>query len=267
MTPPPRRPAGPTLPARLVRAFLWRFSYVYGYLLFWRLLDGVYVRGLWRVRELARERPIILAANHTSWWDGIFTLMLHHWLRVDGRFLVARDSAESTGVISTFGGIGVDTSTLAGITEAMQKAAEHLDGPRRSVLIFPQGRFRAPGLRPLGLQRGVKLLQRWSDATIVPVSITMAHLDTHLPAAILTLGEPIEPGRRDVMEVLEQRLVEGLDDHQAWIDDLSRPERYERMAASAVVPIERRPGALIWTGLREVLAWIGRLAGGPGGRR
>jgi len=242
---------------RLVQAFLWRFSYVYGYLLFWRFLDGVYVQGLWRIRELTRHGPVILAANHTTWWDGIFTLMLHHWLGVDGRFLVALDSAESTGVISTFGGIGVDTSTLSGLTEAMQTAADHPDGPRRSVLLFPQGRFRAPLTRPLELHRGVKLLQRWSDAPIVPVSITLAHLDTHLPAAIVTLGDPIAPGRRDVMQVLEQRMVSGLDDHQDWIDDLSRPPRSERMAASAVGPIGRRLGALIWTGLREVLSWPG----------
>lgn len=252
---------------RLIRAFLWRFSYVYGYLLFWRFLDGVYVRGLWRIRELARERPIILAANHTTWWDGIFTLMLHHWLRVDGRFLVAADSAESMGFIGTFGGIGVETSTLAGLTSALEEAAAHLDGPGRSVLLFPQGRFRAPGVRPLELQRGVKLLQRWSDAPIVPVSITMAFLDTHLPAAILTLGEPLEPGRRDVMEVLESRIEADLEAHQAWIDDLSRPETFERMASSAVVPIERRPGSLIWTGLREVLSWPGRLLGLGDGRR
>ncbi len=253
-----RSPLPIRLAQRALRAALWRFSYVYGRFLLWRFVDGVYVRGLHRTRALLDDGPIILAANHTSWWDGIWTLMVQHWLGADGRFLVAQASHETTGVIQTYGGIGVDPSNLKDLSRAMEEAAAHLDGPGRTVLLFPQGRFRAPGIRPLALKRGVGLLQRWSKAPVVPLSITMAFLDNHLPAAILTFGEPIAP-RRDLVPVLEAQLTADLADQEAWVDDLSRPPDFEQLVGSAVVPIERRPGALVWTGLLEVLSWPGRL--------
>lgn len=241
---------------------LRRFARLYGRLLFWRFLDGVYVRGLHRTRVLASQGPVLLAANHSCWWDGIFSVTIPDWLGVDGRFLVARESADGLGVIQTYGGIPVDRDRIADMTRAMEEAAAHLDRPHRAVLLFPQGRFRPSHLRPLGLQRGVRLLQRWSGATIVPVSISLGYRDNHLPTAVLTFGEPIEPGRRDVMEVLEQRLVQGLDEHTAWFDDLSRPPTFEPLIPSAIVPIERRPGALIWTGIQQVVGWLRRLLPG-----
>lgn len=233
---------------RLFRAFMWRFSRLYGTWLCWRGLDGVYAQGLARTRALAAEGPIILACNHACWWDGIFVLMMQHWLGVRGRFLVDQGSADSMPFIDTFGGIGVARDNVTKLAEALEVAAGFLDGPQRAVILFPQGRFRPAHVRPLGMHRGVALLQRWSKAPIVPVSLTFGFLDTHLPACVMTFGEPIPAGRRDVMDVLEARIVQGLDEHTAWLDDLSRPPRYEPVVPTGIVPIERRPFSLMYLG-------------------
>ena len=231
---------------RPVRVFLAGFTRLYGQLLFWRYLDGVQVRGLDAARAYAAQHPVILACNHTCWWDGILSVKLPHWLGVDGRFFVLSDNADSLAFVPVLGGIPLDRSSMANMVDAMEVASGWLTEPGRSLMLFPQGRFRAPGVRPLGLERGVGMLQRLSRAPIIPVSISMAYVDNHLPRCLITFGEPIEAGRRDVMDVLERRLVEGLDAHEAWIDDLSRPKTFAPLVRSGIVPIEMRPGSLLW---------------------
>ena len=37
-------------------------------------------RGLDRLRDLPKDRPVILFCNHTNWWDGLIVYLLtSHW--------------------------------------------------------------------------------------------------------------------------------------------------------------------------------------------
>ena len=248
--------------------FMWLFSRFYGTFLCWRYLDGVHIRGLEEARALAARSPVILACTHHSWWDGILVLKLPHWLGTRGRFFVDATSADSMTFIPILGGIGLKRDSMSAMVAAMEQGSEWLEEPAHSVIIFPQGRFRPMQVRPLGLQRGVRLLQRLSDAPIIPVSITMSFLDTHLPSCLITLGEPIEAGRRDVMEVLEERMASGLDEHVAWLDEEPRREgMFETVVPSGIVPIERRPAALFYNSAAAVISTVITTVRALGGRQ
>lgn len=248
-----------------VRLALAGFVRAYGAVLFWRFLDGVYVQGLAQARAVAAEGPVILACNHTCWWDGILAIKLHHWLGVDGRFFVATEGAATTAVIPSMGGIPIDRTSVGAMAEVMERTAGWLDRPGRSLLLFPQGRFRHPSIRPLALQRGVRLLHKLSGATVIPVAISFGYLDTHLPACVITLGQPMGP-RRDLVEALDQALTEALDAHVAWFDDPVRPKPtsapFAVQVSSGVIPIERRPGSWLFTAVARAVGAVARAVRG-----
>lgn len=230
----------------------------YARLLAWRQLDGVWIRGLENASYAAAEGPIILAANHVCWWDGQIMLILHQVLGLDAKFLVNADNVDRLSFLAPLGAIPLDRSTISTTMEAMETAARWLTGPRKSVWLFPQGRFRPTHVRPLGIHRGVAVLHKWSDgAPIVPVAMQYGYLDNHLPACAILIGEPLR-GRERLAERLEEALTQQLDELTTWFDT---PERREEMAPfvrSMVVPIERRPGAMFYLYTSAAVRWLWR---------
>jgi 1-acyl-sn-glycerol-3-phosphate acyltransferase len=249
--------------AEMMHLFLQRASPIYARWLARRFLDGVYVRNLDAVAALVREESVILAGNHVCWWDGQLLLVVQRALGVQGRFLVNQTSIDRLSFIGGIGGIGVDRSTISATLASLERAAAWVTAERRALWIFPQGRYRPQSVRPLGLQRGVRVLARLSDVPVVPVALSYNYLDQHLPAVVISFGEPIR-GQDKLVERLEAALQQELDAQQAWFDDPERPP-LPALVPSAVVPFEEGFGArfyLFWSRLfrsaRQAFGGLGR---------
>lgn len=214
-----------------------------------RLLDGVYVRGLDRVTELAKDRPVILAANHQCWWDGQLILLVFHALRLPGKFLVEQRHVETMGYLTPIGGIGIDRGSMTGALQGVERATSWLSEPGRLLWIFPQGRYRDVAVRPLALERGLRLIVRGSGAVVVPVSIRFGWRDLHLPTCLIVVGEPVDGAER-VVERTEAGIEAGLDAASAWFD--TKAGEAEVLVPSVVTPFQDRFGArfyLFWSGV------------------
>ena len=101
-----------------------------------------------------RQGPVLLLANHFSWWDGflaryaitktlkkkVFVMMLEEelskrpFLRKVGAFSIRRNSRS--------------------VTETIKYAQQVLQNPDHLLLIFPQGRFQSSHQYPLGFEDG-----------------------------------------------------------------------------------------------------------------
>src|SRR5690606_28499581 len=115
--------------------------------------------------------------------------------------------------------------------------AAWLDRPGRSLWMHPQGRYRPSHLRPLGLHRGIGVLQRMSGATVVPVTLQLGWFLAHLPAAGLVFGAPL-PAGEPLMPRLEGAMLEQLDALDRWFDAESPGPPLVPEVATRVVPIE-----------------------------
>jgi 1-acyl-sn-glycerol-3-phosphate acyltransferase len=225
-----------------------------------RHLDGVWVRGLDETRALLAERPVILAATHTSWWDGQLLLVLFHQLGVPARFLIDAESVEKMGYLAKMGAIGIDRASTASSIAAMEEASAWLSGPGRALWIFPQGVLRPTHVRPLGLQRGVDLLARHSGAVVVPVALVPGWRLLHLPAWAISFGAPLPPGR-DLMPRLEAALITEIEALDGFFDERRQEITLTPLIPSTVVPFEDRLGARIWLGFSRVFAALRRVIG------
>lgn len=171
-----------------------------------RSLDGLHAAGVERARVEARERPLILAANHVGWWDSFLVVALDDALGTEGYALM--DAANLAGLpfFARLGAIPLDRGSAARSRRGLRAAAELLHRPGRAVWMFPQGRHRPAHLRPLGFLPGVRLLARLAPgAAVVPIAFQYAFRETERPAAYASLGEPL-PAREVAAEGGTERL-------------------------------------------------------------
>jgi 1-acyl-sn-glycerol-3-phosphate acyltransferase len=158
----------------------------------------------WQARRLMRapilglpaalppDMPLVLVANHVSWWDGfllrdvqlalrpqapMYTVMTAHELR---RFPFLRllgatplDAASRTGTLRMLRSIGA--------------AAAHR--PDCVISFFPQGRIRPSWAQPLGFQRGIELLlDSVGPCCVAPVALHVEPLNSIAPTAFISVG-------------------------------------------------------------------------------
>jgi len=180
-------------PARKSRLFGWWFAR-HTERRIRQTFSSVYIRRLKETMEIAREAPILLVSNHTSWWDPMVSLYLvPRRMKLDGYAMMDELNLAKLPFFGKVGAFGVDLSGGGAARESLEYAAGLLDRPGRLVWIFPQGRERASTRRPLGFRRGsavVALVAK--EAAVVPFGIRYEVAGKERPYLFLSFGPPLQ---------------------------------------------------------------------------
>ena len=200
-----------TLPLELAIRLLRRSSFA-----------GVHVAGVAREPPPQNE-PVLLVANHVSWWDGFLLRDVGRLIRrkpVHLSVMSARELAARP-FLRHVGAIGVD-ETVAGIRGMYRALARARDTTQGNLIVsyFPQGRIWPTTRRPLGFRRGVERVARMlAPLTVVPVAIHIEPLATLRPHAFVLLGNPIRAVRGELgapeLECAVERILDRLLRHLA----------------------------------------------------
>ncbi|MGI8688749.1 MAG: lysophospholipid acyltransferase family protein [Thermomicrobiales bacterium] len=188
-----------------------------GELLIWTLvrtsLQRMFVRA--RLRELAgnpraAQLPLILVANHPSWWDGYLALLLsrHYGAR---RYLMM-DAAQLTryGFFAWAGCFGVERADARDVARSIAYAADLLRQAEPMWLwLFPQAEITPARARPLSLHAGAAHIVRRATAGgrtvgVLPVAWELVFRGEQHPEVILLVGDVITfdaECARDVLSV------------------------------------------------------------------
>lgn len=191
----------------------------------WRLFETVFrpwmarrmrvaVTGLGKVPP--GDTPLLVCANHESWWDGFLVRDLQRRLRPRGRFHVVMLEEELSRYpfLRLLGGLGIDPSSV-GSLRGMLRAARALGAERPAGILgyFPQGRIRPGSVSPLGFHAGVlPVIEAMAPVSVLPVGIRVLPGKDHRMDAFLSVGEPIAaPGPDTVgLPLLEAAVSEEL---------------------------------------------------------
>ena len=162
-----------------------------------RSFASVRVHGLAATRALAREAPLLVVSNHTSWWDPLVVLhTCEHLLGVDGHALMDAKNLRRLPFFALVGAFGVDLDDPGDGALAIRYAARILDAPGKLVWVFPQGRERPITERPLGFEPGAAAIARVAKrATTVPAALRYEMAGTERPVMYLSFGEPLGADR------------------------------------------------------------------------
>lgn len=202
---------------------------------FRRIVRGYFRRHFHAVRVSHPERfsrwstaaagPLLVYANHSSWWDPMVCFLLAEKLMPTRRHYAPMDAEalERYRILQRIGIFAVQTDSARGAVQFVRRGTAILNGG--GVLwVTPQGRFADVRERPLGFKPGLSALavraaRAQGRCTLVPLAIEYPFWDERLPETLLHFGEAVEVAPGESAEALEARLVRAL---EAAMEELSQ---------------------------------------------
>jgi chlorobactene lauroyltransferase len=161
---------------------------------FRKYFDRIYVRMRGSYSEEQRAAyPLLIYANHFSWWDGYVIALLERLLHVDGYLMMEEAQLRRYFFFTWIGCFSVDRQNIRSAMQSLHYAATLLKGrPGRMVSIFPQGAIFPNDRRPLVFYSGAAYLARKAAPVLLyPLAIRIEYLAEQRPALFLSLGEPL----------------------------------------------------------------------------
>ena len=154
-----------------------------------RTFGRVEISGLEAARAAVAEVPLLLVANHSTWWDALVALYVSELLlRCDGYAMMDAANLRRVPFFRRVGAFGVDLDDPADGARAIRHAARLLDRPGRALWIFPEGRERSP-FAPLELRPGSAQVARVAKrALVVPVGLRYVFGGSEHPELWISLG-------------------------------------------------------------------------------
>ena len=162
----------------------------------------------------ARQRPLAVYLNHSSWWDPLVCLQLacqllperHHFAPLEAAALGRHP------LFASLGFFAVDLESARGARRFLDLATRVLEQADATLWITAGGALADPRARPVKPQPGLgHLAARLRRAVMVPLAIEYPFWSGHLPEALARFGEelPVEDAgmrARDWSQVLAARL-------------------------------------------------------------
>lgn len=168
-----------------------------------------------RPDDVREDRTVILAANHTSWWDAFLLREIHRKYAGSQPLitLMREDQLRRFPFFRWMGvtGIGGSAGTTRETVRLLRRFRSR--GPLW-ISMFPQGTIRASWQRPMEFRRGLEFFAREvRPALVVPVGIHLEMLKYPAPTAFLSIGRAVPSTEEKGCDrrVVEKRVAAQLD--------------------------------------------------------
>jgi 1-acyl-sn-glycerol-3-phosphate acyltransferase len=190
---------------------------------FRRIVRGYFRRHFHAVR-IANQRcfrgvtgPLIVYANHSSWWDPMVSILLAARLMPERMHYAPMDAAalEKYGLLKRLGIFPVEMKTARGAVQFL-RTGEAILLSGGVLWVTPQGRFSDARERPLVFKPGMAALAARvakvaGACTLLPLAIEYPFWDERLPETLLHFAEPLLIHAGDGAEEIEAKALAALD--------------------------------------------------------
>ena len=163
--------------------------------------------------------PLVIYANHASWWDPLICLLLQNHFFRDRRAFAPMDAAalEEYRFFGRMGFFGVPQNSPRGAAAFIRTASAILNSADTILWLTPQGRFADVRERPARFKPGLgRLPGRIDRAAFVPLAIEYSHWEERKPEVLCRFGPStmagrnaglVHAGRGDWTRYFEQQLA------------------------------------------------------------
>lgn len=145
--------------------------------------------------RLPHDVPLLLAANHVSWWDPFTLREVQRVLRPSSPVFVVmlEDELARRPYFRRMGVHGIQPGSGASLRACIRQLRRHLEArPDGSVIFFPQGRIWPSFKRPLAFHPGIGLLAReLAPLVVLPVALHVEPLNATRATVFASAAEPI----------------------------------------------------------------------------
>lgn len=140
------------------------------------------VSGLDFLRHKDREIPLIIYANHSSWWDGIVVFEISRKAKLNSFIMMEEKQLEKLFLFRKLGAFSVVRENPRKAVKSINYAVSLLKNPRRTLWIFPQGGILPNDLRPLSFYNGLsRIIEKSGKVFAAPLAIRYEFLGEFKP--------------------------------------------------------------------------------------
>jgi 1-acyl-sn-glycerol-3-phosphate acyltransferase len=159
--------------------------------LFARRFHDLRVAGLENLLNRDRQIPLVLYANHSSWWDGLLAFEIGRKAALDHFLMMEERQLKKLFLFRRLGAFSVIRENGREAVKSVRYAIELLkEKQNRAVWIFPQGEILPNDTRPLKFYNGLaRILEQTGSCFAVPVAMRYEFLDNFNPAAFARIGK------------------------------------------------------------------------------
>jgi len=176
-------------------AWFERLFAVYNRNLIARRFEGLRVAGLPNLKDRPACVPLVLYANHSSWWDGLIAFQIGYEYGLEQYAMMEEQQLRRYGLFRKLGAFSVARDNPRGALRSIGYAGDLLRGTARALWIFPQGVTLPNDARPLNLYTGVAhIIKRVGRTYAAPVAMRYEFLDDFRPEALVRIGVPAPIG-------------------------------------------------------------------------
>lgn len=144
------------------------------------------------LESLSQNKPQIIYANHSSWWDGLIAFEISRLTESDSFVMMEEKHLRKLFLFRRLGAFSVVRENPRQAIESINYAVELLkENPKRTLWIFPQGEILPNDVRPLNFYRGLaRIVEKVGDCSIVPCAMRFEFLGEFKPEVFVKIGEP-----------------------------------------------------------------------------
>jgi 1-acyl-sn-glycerol-3-phosphate acyltransferase len=138
--------------------------------------------------------PLIILANHPSWWDGVAFMLLQRRLFPGRRMFIPMAAAAlgRYGFMTRLGVFGVEMGTARGAVAFLRTAQGVLADPRNMLWMNVPGRFADARERPLPVAPGVARLPELAPgAMVLPLALEYPFWTERAAEMLAAFGPPV----------------------------------------------------------------------------
>ncbi len=136
--------------------------------------------------------PLILAPNHSTWWDGFFVYLINKEL-YKRRFyiMILEEQLSKYNFFTKLGGFSINKLNPKEIIRSLDYISDEMKMYKNSIItIFPQGELLPNFVRPISINKGIHKLVNihQSELQILPLAIKVEFLKEEKPTVFFKFG-------------------------------------------------------------------------------
>ncbi len=164
-----------------------------------RRFQSLRISGLIGIVERRVDSPLIIYANHSSWWDGLVAFEISRRCKLPSFIMMEERHLENLFLFRKLGAFSVARENPRQAIKSIDYAADILKKDARHALwIFPQGEILSNDLRPVHFFNGIsRIIEKMGAVQIIPVAMNYEFLGDFKPEIFIKVGK-IETIKADV---------------------------------------------------------------------
>jgi 1-acyl-sn-glycerol-3-phosphate acyltransferase len=165
-------------------------------------------------RHPRRKIPLLIYANHSSWWDGLVAFEISRLSGLDAFVMMEEKHLKKLFLFRRLGAFSIVRENPRQAAVSISYAADLLgQGTNRALWIFPQGEIRRQDARPLGFYHGAaRIIEKLEKCEALPLAIRFEFTGEFKPEIFARIGAPeaLEPDENFNAKQLTKRLETNL---------------------------------------------------------